>query len=100
MLLQRPDVRQPEGQRPLHDLRLGTGRLALTAVVTLPIETGVVTWRGRREECHLALRLQRKRDRHTQRHLPSLTLHEEGAQQLVRGHRFDLRPHVDVPPDH
>jgi len=45
VLLQRPDIRQPEGQRPLHDVALRTRRLALPAVVTLPVETRVVTCR-------------------------------------------------------
>lgn len=29
-----------------------------------------------------------------------LTLHEKGAQQLVRGHRFNLCSQVDVSPHH
>lgn len=45
VFLQRPDVRQPQGYRPLHYLTFCTGRLTLSTVVTLSIETCIVTWR-------------------------------------------------------
>lgn len=55
VFLQRPHVRQPQGQRALHDLALGARRLALPAVVALSVEARVValateTRQGEEEE--------------------------------------------------
>lgn len=45
VLLEWPDVRKPECHGSLHYITLGTRRLALPAVVTLPIKAGIVPYR-------------------------------------------------------
>lgn len=45
VFLQWPDIRQPESDRALHDVPLGTRRFTLPAIITLPIEACIIPYR-------------------------------------------------------
>lgn len=58
VFLQRPHIWQPEGYGSLHCFPLRTRWLALSAVITLSIETGVVTWKTKhvlQQHLHLTM---------------------------------------------